>query len=311
MSFYPAAPELFPYSQINTTAESILIIDDKPLYIGIVSAYLEEEGYHILEASDTGEALAILEKHPDIAVVIIDQQMQALPFTRQLKMRRRFQHVPVILQAGKDRNKSVTEALAAGAFYGVLNPFKKETLTTIVQSAVYEARMYNKLVESIQEYSESLSLMDSAKFRFQTLEQAQHLSVALARCFPHPERVVLGIRELAANAVEHGNLGITFEEKTRLIQENRWYDIILQRLKMPEYKYRFATATLSRSTDRISLIFEDQGQGFDYRQYEVMKPEWATLPNGRGIHTCRETCFDALTYFDPGNMVEASVYLKK
>jgi anti-sigma regulatory factor (Ser/Thr protein kinase) len=34
---------------------------------------------------------------------------------------------------------------------------------------------------------------------------------------PDPSRVVLGLTELMLNAVEHGNLSISYDEKSRLI----------------------------------------------------------------------------------------------
>jgi hypothetical protein len=47
--------------------------------------------------------------------------------------------------------------------------------------------------------------------------------------------MVVGICELLLNAVEHSNLGITYEEKTRLDEPGTWEAEVHRRLRLPEY----------------------------------------------------------------------------
>jgi hypothetical protein len=44
----------------------------------------------------------------------------------------------------------------------------------------------------------------------------KNISCFVANCFPDPEAVLPGVAELIVNAVEHGNLSISYEEKTAL-----------------------------------------------------------------------------------------------
>ena len=55
--------------------------------------------------------------------------------------------------------------------------------------------------------------MELSRFRFRTLEEAKSLAYFIANCFPDPVMAVCGINELLVNAVEHGNLGVTYDNK--------------------------------------------------------------------------------------------------
>ena len=51
---------------------------------------------------------------------------------------------------------------------------------------------------------------------------------------PDPEAVIIGLTELLVNAVEHGNLGITYEDKTALNAAGTWDTEVRRRLALPE-----------------------------------------------------------------------------
>jgi hypothetical protein len=51
---------------------------------------------------------------------------------------------------------------------------------------------------------------------------------------PEPRSAVYGLNELLINAVEHGNLGITYDEKIKLVVEGRLESEIERRLALPQ-----------------------------------------------------------------------------
>src|SRR5258708_3286346 len=55
-------------------------------------------------------------------------------------------------------------------------------------------------------------------YQIRTLHEASELAHLLAAAHPDPDRVVVGLTELLVNAVEHGNLGITYREKADLLE---------------------------------------------------------------------------------------------
>lgn len=54
---------------------TILVVEDEPIIRLSAAEYLEECGYKVLQAGNAAEALAMLARNPDIAVVFTDVRM--------------------------------------------------------------------------------------------------------------------------------------------------------------------------------------------------------------------------------------------
>jgi anti-sigma regulatory factor (Ser/Thr protein kinase) len=152
-------------------------------------------------------------------------------------------------------------------------------------------------------------LLRYAEFEFRTLRDARELAAELAGLCPDPERVSLGLLELMVNAIEHGNLEISFGEKSRLCCVDTWEEEVERRLSAPNFAGRFGSVRVSRTEDGISFVVSDQGQGFDWEKYLDFDAARALSPNGRGIALARRFAFADLSYQAPGNVVTAKVKL--
>jgi anti-sigma regulatory factor (Ser/Thr protein kinase) len=153
----------------------------------------------------------------------------------------------------------------------------------------------------------SLALLQSAIFSLRTIEEARDLGAVLARACPDPEAAVIGLTELLVNAVEHGNLGITYDEKTRLRTQASWEEEVHRRLTLPEYAARNAEVWFERADGEIRFTIRDRGDGFDWKQYLDVAPERAFDTHGRGILMARHFTFHSLEYRGCGNEVVATV----
>ena len=140
-------------------------------------------------------------------------------------------------------------------------------------------------------------------FKVRTIEEVHNLAILLANACPEPEKVVMGLNDILVNAVEHGNLGISFQEKTKLYVEERWEEEIHRRLRLPEYAEKYVEVWFERHKEEIHFLITDQGSGFDWRQYEEFSPELALDSHGRGIAMAKALCFDRLEYIGKGNKV--------
>jgi anti-sigma regulatory factor (Ser/Thr protein kinase) len=148
-----------------------------------------------------------------------------------------------------------------------------------------------------------------ASYEIRTLLEAKALATALAAAYPDPERVVIGLTELLVNAVEHGNLGISFHEKAELLDRGAWQEEIERRLGLPELAGRRVRVTLVRADGEITATIRDEGDGFDWRPYLDPDPERVLDANGHGIAIARGVCFDDVAYQGKGNVVVATVRL--
>jgi CheY-like chemotaxis protein len=52
-----------------------LVVDDEPLVLLDTSDWVENAGYQVVEAHNADEALSILGRHPDVALLVTDIQM--------------------------------------------------------------------------------------------------------------------------------------------------------------------------------------------------------------------------------------------
>ncbi|QZA82045.1 ATP-binding protein [Deefgea piscis] len=132
----------------------------------------------------------------------------------------------------------------------------------------------------------------------------------LSRACPEPQRVAMGLSELLVNAIEHGNLGISYADKSRLLQAGRWQDEVESRLASPEYAQRKVAVKYSANEDEIQIYIMDEGQGFDWQPFLEFSPERAFDPHGRGISMARMMSFDSLEYQGKGNEVLVRVLRK-
>lgn len=146
-------------------------------------------------------------------------------------------------------------------------------------------------------------------FRFHTLAEARDVSDFIALCFQSVPDLRLGLVELTTNAIEHGNLGITYADKSELLIRDAWETEVERRQNLPENAGKFAELHLEVSPQRLSMKLRDQGRGFDWSAYQEFSAERAADPHGRGIAMARALAFDSLEYLGNGNELRCSVSL--
>lgn len=139
--------------------------------------------------------------------------------------------------------------------------------------------------------------------RVHTLQEAAEAAHEAALYFAHPERVHCGLHELLLNAVEHGNLSISCEEKTELIRRGDWLDEIDRRLSLPDYALRDAKISVWAAAEVRYALIADSGAGFDWMPYILRAPS-PHRSHGYGIPIALSS-FGRLEYLAPGNAVMA------
>ena len=106
--------------------------------------------------------------------------------------------------------------------------------------------------------------------------------------------------------MEHGNLGVTYDEKSKLMQENLWPREIERRLSLPENRDKFVEVFFESRDDEISIRIRDQGRGFDWEPFLEIDPDRAFDSHGRGIAMARILSFHTLEYVGCGNEVRVT-----
>jgi anti-sigma regulatory factor (Ser/Thr protein kinase) len=114
----------------------------------------------------------------------------------------------------------------------------------------------------------------------------------------------LALREILINAIEHGNLNIKFEEKTRAMESGEYLNMIQVRQKDHAFRKRKIFIDYLLKSKKVVYRVTDEGMGFDHARLTdpSEKAEKEMLFHGRGILMTTAT-FDEVTYNKKGNQV--------
>lgn len=290
----------------------ILLVDDEELNQDVLRRTLEAASYDVLVAGDGEEAWSILTDPdtPPIQAILLDRMMPRLDgmgLLARLQEDHRLRRIPVVLQTADGNPDLVAESIRAGAFYHLTKPFQRDLFLTIVEAAVKERLDVEEVQQRLDSAARAATLLHQAEFRFQRTEEGRALASLLSQACPEPYDAVLGLWELFLNAVEHGNLGLTYEDKGRLLKERTLNQEIEARLTQAPYRDRCVKVTYQRDAEGHLYTIEDEGAGFDWSRYLDLDPERAFHSHGRGIAMARHLCFSELSYQGRGNIVVARI----
>lgn len=294
-------------------SSNLLVVDDDEFFRSLTRETLEESGYTVETAEDGLVAWENMDTAPGrFDLLLLDKQMPRLDgisLLKRIKSDERLKEVPVIMLTGDNRQEDIIQGLAAGASYYLTKPSGGDVLLHVIKNALDEFREKRELRDLIGKQSSNLNSLRRAEFCYRTLAEAKELALLLAEASRDPLRTVNGYSELLINAVEHGNLAISYAEKNRLMREGRWKEEVDTRLQDPKYSYRQVNVSLEKTADASIVTIADQGEGFNWQAYVEFSPERVFDLNGRGIAMSRAISFDSLEYLGNGSRVVTTVRL--
>lgn len=289
------------------TPSRILLVDDEELNLDVLVECLKDEPYELVQAHDGEQALAQLRQdRQGFHAMVLDRMMpgmNGLDLLAQVKADEHLQCLPVVMQTAAGSPQEICEGIEAGVFFYLTKPFDQQLLLRIVSAAVEEGLKWKQIFRNLSHQSRIVELLQQGRFHVRTMEEAYDLAFLLGRACPNSEKVVFGLNELLANGVEHGNLGIGFDEKTILQASGTWEEEIQHRVALPEYAHKVVDVLFERFCDCIQVTITDQGSGFDWRKYEQINPERILESHGRGIAMAKALSFSRVEYRGKGNQV--------
>ncbi|MCS7199023.1 MAG: response regulator [Caldimicrobium sp.] len=113
-----------------------LVVDDSKAIRQIERKYLEELGFHVLEAENGEVALSILKEDPQIDLILLDWHMPVMngyEFLKKMRENPAYSHIKVMMVTTENQQKSVIDAIMAGANEYLMKPFDKEMLETKIR----------------------------------------------------------------------------------------------------------------------------------------------------------------------------------
>ncbi|HEY8190204.1 MAG TPA: response regulator [Micavibrio sp.] len=311
MSNQTETRKILPFQPGSKQILTVLAVDDDEVERMGIERQMRHLGHNVILAGDGLDALEILKKNPEsIDIVLMDwrmPRMDGIAAVRRMKSDPLLRGIPVIMVTGIVNIKNIEEGMEAGAFYYLPKPAEESVLRSVLMAAMQEAKKTRTLNGELSKHRASFGLIETCKFRFRTLAEAECLAPFMAHCYPDPGRVLLGLAEILTNAVEHGNLEIGYQEKSILMNDGKWLEEINKRQETDKYKGRMVEAVITRKDSGIYTVITDEGAGFEWKRYLGIDPTRASDNHGRGIALAVAKSFDKLTYNEAGNQAVAFV----
>lgn len=293
----------------------ILVVDDEPSLREYLAESLRSQNFEVLTAGDGCEGLQLFEaQSPELVFSDIRMpRMDGLDFLSAIRERNR--ETVVVLVTGLGNEEFALEALRRGANDFLRKPFTQQVLFPLLEK-------YAGIIATRSRFQETLNLIVRRNFVMSLDNRMDRVPLVVQRlmqetgeAIPADQRlgIRIGLVELVANAIEHGNLEITYEEKMAAMNASLdgIQNLHSQRLGNPALAARRVTVDFQMDADSCIWTISDEGGGFDWTTLpSPLDPENLEHPNGRGIFLAR-LHFDLVEFLGKGNQVRVKKSLPK
>src|SRR5690349_14568069 len=124
------------------TARRVLVVDDSPTILKVVSSILARHGYEPTTARDGVVAMEIVAVYPKFDLVLLDFVMPrktGYQFCRELRSNPEHKNLPVVLMSAKGDRIREQFVQQTGALDAITKPFDARALVTVVEGALARA----------------------------------------------------------------------------------------------------------------------------------------------------------------------------
>jgi CheY-like chemotaxis protein len=290
----------------------LLVVSDPPSGADLANCLNDTPGIRLHTAKSADEGMSVLQGSSDrFDLLILDSHMRdpaSKGMLERIKGDRRLAVIPIVLLTpAQPTANQLRDGAASGAYHFLVMPARHDKILAVVHAALVKSSFRNFLRRQMGAQAERPELLSNCEFSIRTLEEAGELAALIAQACPNPDAALFGISELLVNGVEHGNLGLTYEEKSRLALADQWKSEIDRRCALPDNLSKRVRLSFRRTKDRITLRISDDGQGFAWQKYLELEPQRACDPNGRGIALARLLSFSSIHYEGCGNVAVATI----
>ncbi|MBK9575908.1 MAG: ATP-binding protein [Fibrobacteres bacterium] len=284
----------------QTDSKVVLALTDRPEVVQMLREILIGFGQaleHTVEVETFKELVSV--RKPDL--IIVDLTLPHAPAGLR-RMDDTHRQRPIVVLADPHQRSEMFEAKRLGVF-AVLNlPLDADEAGFHIGHAL--TTLAERFDPSRLGYQERLLTLAN-DFSLVTPVALSLVDSSLSLVDPRRTSVSLGLVELLTNAIEHGNLGISFDEKRDALRGSVFYDLARERSRKSPWKDRVVRArcVVDPAAGVVRYHIEDEGDGFDWRNLpDPFHQNNIGARHGRGILMARHA-FQRLCYNDKGNQV--------
>lgn len=129
-------------AQNPQASRRILVADDDPAILRLVTAIVEKEGYTVVPARDGREAYKLLQDDSNFIAGIFDVVMphiQGPELVRYMRTEKRLMRIPVMMMTAEQNPKLSSDSFAAGAVVFLPKPFTTAQLQIMLRMLISKA----------------------------------------------------------------------------------------------------------------------------------------------------------------------------
>ena len=285
----------------------VLIVDDAPDLRLTLKGLAVKRGYEVTEAEDGAQGLEQARtRRPDL--ILLDIHMPNMNGLEALEEIREYDpSVSVVIISSSTDRDHLEHALALGAVNFVHKPFDNEEIEFVldrIYRAVEEEADVRQVLDLVDMRSTQLSFPGSTAMLAKVVA---YLGRELKNNYPGFElsvtEIKLALYEALANALEHGNLEISYEEKSGVMLEPGGIDgLIKSRLADPRYGERQIHIRVTYNSRSVTYRIRDEGPGFDPRAHAQRPLGDTSALHGRGLALIKHY-MDGMEWNETGNEV--------
>ena len=126
-------------SSQNQPSRRILVADDDPAILRLVTAIVEKEGYQVVPARDGRDAYKLLQSDGEFVACVFDVVMphiQGPELVRYMKTEKKLMKIPVMMMTAEQNPKLSSDSFAAGAVVFLPKPFTTSQLQVMLRMLI-------------------------------------------------------------------------------------------------------------------------------------------------------------------------------
>ncbi len=130
-------------SSQNQSQKRILVADDDPAILRLVTAIVEKEGFVVVPARDGREAYKLLQAEDTFVACVFDVMMPHIEgpeLVRYMKTERRLMKIPVMMMTAEQNPKLSSDSFAAGAVVFLPKPFTTSQLQIMLRMLISKSQ---------------------------------------------------------------------------------------------------------------------------------------------------------------------------
>jgi CheY-like chemotaxis protein len=267
---------------------------------------LGKSNFNVIEANNGQEAVEWLDGgNTPVDVIVSDLNMPVMNGLELAKHNFDNWNLPFVVCTAVPDARFALKLLKHGVQDFVVKPIDRSSLVGVVSAAMTRNLLARFKSDVTAVPSGNVSDISVSAKRTQLMVGLDWIREKTTNHFTSGEhgKFLTYTLEFLLNAFEHGSLKITEKEKSELLHDGKFDQLVKEREATCAAMIKIEAAILKKE---VLIRITDEGDGFDFKKYLNMSDETLLerieMPNGRGINIST-SFFDSIEYDNGGSSV--------